>query len=77
MRGWFKLILDGSSLGNSGIIGSCGVIRDDVGNRVQGVFKREREREREDKLHIWFLIFMSYFNLVLNLLNVSIWSLTF
>ena len=46
MRGWFKLILDGSSLGNSGIIGSCGVIRDDVGNRVQGVFKRERERER-------------------------------
>ena len=36
VHGWLKLILDGSSLGNSGIIGSCGVIRDDVGNRVQG-----------------------------------------
>ena len=28
MHGWLKLILDGSSLGNSGITGSGGVIRD-------------------------------------------------
>ena len=39
VHGWLKLILDGSSLGNSDITESGGVIRNDVGNWVQGVFK--------------------------------------
>ncbi|KAK9991627.1 hypothetical protein SO802_026612 [Lithocarpus litseifolius] len=33
---WFKLNSDGSSLGNSGLVGGGGIVRDSAGNWVKG-----------------------------------------
>lgn len=38
--GWRKLNTDGSSLGNPGLVGGGGVIRDEIGNWVAGFSRR-------------------------------------